>query len=597
MRLRSTSLLPALLLGVLILTVSNCKSDKSQAINWKRTSNEMVIRLASEPAGLNPVLSLTDQYATQIMRHLFLYLMTIDPQTGQLEPSLVKASPQIDPITEGQWTGGLRYSFEIREEAAWDDGSPVTGYDYEFALKAVLNPKVPAQRIRPYLEMIKSVEVDPGNPRKFAVITNETYILALEAVVATVPLFPKSAYDPDGQLADIPLADLLDPARAAAIENDPRLQAFADRFTSEQFSRDPQMVGGCGAYKLESIGEDSRITLSKKQGWWGDKIKDPPSSLQAYPEKLIYWPVRDQAATISLIKSEEMDIAVNIESKDFVDMKTLPEVTANFNFFNPPTYAFYFIYINTKNPKLADKRVRQALAHLLNVNEIIETVFYGLGERINGPVLPMKDYYNKDLPLIPFSIDQAKILLSEAGWTDSNNNGIIDNVINGERIEFKLTYLITNVPAQEKIAAIFKDAVSQAGIDLEIISKEFGAQRADLNQRNYELASGALVASPVLDDFYQLWHTDSDTPDGMNRTSFGNAESDELIEKIRQTIDKKERDQLYKTFQKMVYEEQPMLFLLTPQSRILIHKRFEAFASSLNPGFFPNQYPLIEALR
>ena len=597
MRFRSIPFFPALLLVVLLLSITNCKSDKKSVTNWKRTSNEMVIRLAAEPGGLNPVLALTDQYATQVMRHLFLYLMTIDPQTGQLEPSLLKEAPQIDPITDGPWAGGLRYSFEIRPEATWDNGTPITGNDYVFALKAVLNPKVPAQRIRPYLGMIKDVEVDAANPKKFSVITNETYILALEAVVSTIPLFPAYNYDPEGQMAEIALVDLIDPEKVKSLENDPRLQAFADRFTSERYSRDPASIVGSGAYLLESVGEDQRFTLVKKQNWWGENISDPPSSLQAYPNKLIYWPVRDLAAAVSLVKSEEIDVAIGLDAKDFVDMKTLPGVTDNYQFFTPATYAYYFIYINTKNPKLSDNRVRQALAHLLNVEEIIETVFYGLGERVNGPVLPMKDYYNKDLPLIPYNIERAKILLSEAGWTDSDGNGTIDNMVNGERIEMKLTYLISNVSAQEKIAAIFKDAASQAGIELEVLSKEFQAQRADLNTRNYELASGALIAPPVLDDFYQVWHTDSDTPDGTNRTSFGNAQSDELIEQIRQTIDKKERDQLYKTFQKMVYEEQPMLFLLTPQSRILIHQRFDAFASPLNPGFFPNQYPLVESLR
>ena len=595
MRLRSTTPFLALLLAVLFLSAIHCKSDKTPQPQWKRTSNELIIRLASEPGGLNPVLGVTDQYATQVMRHMFLYLMAIDPQNGQLVPSLAKADPQIDPITEGPGAGGLRYTFEIREEAVWDDGTPVTGHDYVFGLKTVFNPKMPTQRIRPYLGMIRDVEVDAENPRKFSVLTNEKYILALEAVVGMIPLFPTHVYDPEGFMSEVPLTDFIDPERVKVIENDPRMQSFTDLFTSETYSRDSEVIGGCGAYKLESIGEDARITLVKKQDWWGDQLSAPPPSLEAYPEKLIYWPVRDQAAAVSLIKSEEIDVAVGIDSKDFVDLRELPGVTDNYQFFMPSTYSYYFIYVNTKNPKLSDKRVRQALAHLLNVEEIIETVFYGFGERANGPVLPMKDYFNSDLPMIPYSIDQAKILLSEAGWTDSNNDGTVDKVVNGERMELKLTYLISSgVSAQEKIAAIFKDAASQAGVELEIIAKEFKAKRAELNTRNYELASGALVASPVLDDFYQVWHTDSDRPDGTNRTSFGNAESDELIEAIRQTIDKEERDKMYKVFQKMVYDEQPMLFLLTPQSRIMIHKRFDAFAAPMRPGFFPHQYKLLE---
>jgi len=597
MRLRFLNPLSLTVLALILLTLPFCKQDKTPPVNWKRTSNEMLIRLASEPSGLNPILSVTDQYATQVMRHIFLYLMTIDPQTGLLEPSLVKSDPLIEPINEGPWKGGLRYDFEIRKEAKWDNGSPVTGADYVFALKTVFNPKIPAQRIRPYLEMIKDVQVDPANPKKFSVFTDQAYILALEAIVNSVPLIPAYHYDPEGKMTGIPLSDLLDPARAAALENNPDIQAFADRFTSERYARDTASVIGCGPYSLASIGDDQRITLVRKQNWWGDKVSDPPSSLQAFPGKLIYWPIRDQAAAVSLVRSEDIDVTVGLDAKDFLDARNLPGVTDNYAFFTPATYAYYFIYVNTRDPKLSDKLVRQALAHLLNVDEIITTVFYGLGERVNGPVLPMKDYYNKDLPVIPFDVEKAKVLLAEAGWTDSNGNGTVDKVVGGERKELKLTYLITNVPAQEKIASIFKDAASQAGIDLEVISKDFQAQRADLNTRDYELASGALVAPPVLDDFYQVWHTDSDTPDGTNRTGFGNAQSDELIETIRRTIDKKERDRLYQIFQKMVYDEQPMLFLLTPQSRIMIHKRFSAFASPLNPGFFPNQYQLVESLR
>jgi peptide/nickel transport system substrate-binding protein len=582
-----------MLLLILVLLLAQCKSEPKIEQTWNRTGNELVMRLSAEPSGLNPILNITDPSATQVMRHIFMYLMVINPQSGQLEPSLLAGEPTVEPADGG----GLRYQFEIRDEASWDDGSPVTANDFAFSLKSVFNPRLPTQRIRPYLELIREVAVDPANPKKFSVVTKETYILALEAIVSAIPVLPAYLYDPEGLMRDIPLASLLDPAEAKKLEGDARLQSFADRFTSERTARDPGSVLGCGAYSLESIAEDQRITLVKKKDWWGDKLKSPPSSLLAYPDKLVYWPVRDNAAAISLVKSEELDVAVGIDAKDFLDLKADQNAAGAYHFFTPPMLTYYFIYVNTKNPKLSDKRVRQALAHLLNVEEIIQTVFFGMGERLNGPVLPIKDFHNKDLSPIPYNIERAKILLSEAGWTDSNNNGTVDKVVNGVRTEMKLAYLISNVPAQEKIALIFKDAASQAGIDLEVISKEFQAQRADLNARNYELASGALTAQPSLEDFYQVWHTDSDTPDGTNRTSFGNAQSDDLIETIRKTLDKTERDRLYRLFQAMVYEEQPMLFLLTPQSRILVHKRFDAFAASVPPGFFPNQYRLADTKR
>lgn len=582
MSLRLTYLLFALAI------LAGCQSDGA---NWNRTSNEVIVRLPSEPGGLNPVMSIADTYARIVFRLMMPPLMDMDPVTKVYSPYLVKTRPQLEPITEGPYAGGVRYTFEMREEAKWDNGQPVLASDYIFTLKTVFNPKVPAQRIRPYLELVADVETYPDNPRKFSVVAKEPYILAEEAISASLPVLPEYLYDPDGLLKDYSLKDMLDPSKVEAMMQDSNLQAFSDQFTSEKYNRQKEYLLGCGPYAFEEWESGQRITLVKKAGWWGDALTAESPLFRAYPERIVFKPVREPAAALAQVQAEEVDITYYLEAKDFVALQQNPTVAATYNFYSPMSQSLFFVYINCRNEKLNDPRVRRALAHLYDVDAVIKTVFSGMGERLAGPFIPSKDYYRSDLPLIPLDIEKAKILLSEAGWTDTNGNGTVDKTIGGVKVEMKLSFLISN-EIQEQMALIFQQSAAQAGVEIEIVLKEFQAQRADLNSRNFELSSGALVSQPLLDDPYQIWHTSSDTPDGTNRMGFGNANSDEVIEAIRRTLDKDTRDALYRTFQQMVYDDQPVIFLFVPKGRIMIHKRFDSYASEALPGFFPEQYPL-----
>jgi peptide/nickel transport system substrate-binding protein len=584
-----------LFLSLPLLWNTGCKNEPAaqEEVPWTRTSNEVVVRLPAEPRGLNPVVTGTDQYSTQVYRgNIMLYLLGLDPKTQKFAPMLAKSQPEIKEISEGPLAGGASYTFEILEEATWDNGTPVTAEDYVFSIKAVLNPKVPAQRLRPYLEQIKDIQLYPDNPKKLTVLTDEPYILALEAMVGVVPVMPVYHYDPDGIMANFTVAQLAQADKLEVVKEDPRLQTFADQFAQEQYSRDPGQVVGCGPYRLEEWESGQRLVLAKKENWWGNELAEQYPLLQAEVDKITFRPIRDQASAAALLRSEEVDVAITLDAKDFTDLRDQPEVAAKYNFFTPANMAFYFLYLNTKDPMLEDPKVRRAIAHLVDVPEIIETVFYGLGERIIGPVHPSKDYYADALPPIDFDVEKAKLLLAEAGWTDSNNNGTIDKVVNGERTEMELTFLTTNNTANESISLYLKEAAQKAGINLEIVAKEAKAQIADLRAREYQIASGALGAQPVLDDFYQIWHTSSDRPDGYNRTGFGNATSDQLIEDIRRTLDKQQRDEMYLALQKMIYEDQPMVFLMAPQNRIVIHKRFETEASVVSPGYFPGMFRL-----
>ncbi len=566
-----------ILLTGLFSVIFSCKREPE--VDFKRTDNTVIIRLEADPDRLNPLLS-TSAYGRVVYEQIFSYLVVQDQATMEFIPQLAESLPRREERSDSL----IEFTYEIRQEAKWDDGTPITANDFVFSLKAALNPKVPAQRLRPYLAFIKDLSIDANNPRKFTVVS-EKYILAEEAIGAAVPVMQESHYDKAGLLKDIPFQQFLNAEGIAALaESDPRLAQFAESFSAELFSRESTGVTGSGPYKLNAWETGQRITLEKKTDWWGNALEEKAPALAAYPDQITFKIIPDAVAALSALKAEEIDAVSSIDPKDFKELANTPLVSERYNLFSPPALANFFIYTNTTNPKLSDKRVRQALAYAMNPAEIIENIFYGYGQPVNGPVHPSTSYYHKDLKPIAQDIAKAKTLLEEAGWSDSDNNGFLDKEINGKREELSLSYLMTaNREISKNVGILVQDNAKKAGIRIDLVAKEPTIILDDIKKRNYELAAGGRSLSNTFWDPKQNWHTLGD-----NRTGFGNAETDALIDEIRITLEPAARTRKYKRLQEIIYDEQPEIYLFAPQDRVAIHKRFEAVPSSIYPGYAAN---------
>jgi peptide/nickel transport system substrate-binding protein len=578
------------LLLLLLATVAfSCRSDSdnrsayAEKIDFKRSGNEVVVRLPAEPDGLNPILT-TLSYARYVNEQIFQPLLDFDPETYELIPILAAARPTVEPITTGPAAGGLAYTFTIRDEATWPNGDPVTAADVIFSYKVLLNPKVNAAPYRPYLESLAEVTVDPEDFRRFTVLTDEEYILG-EASVGNIAVYPRYFYDPEGLLDDIALADLADPDKSAQLaEDNANLAAFAETFNSAPYQRDPDKLIGSGPYRLVEWQSGERIVLERREDYWGQDLDGP--RLAAGPERIVFEVIPDQTTAANAVRDEIVDAAIELDNQDFVRLRDNAAVQAKFRFETEPAYKYYYILLNTKDPRLSDRRVRRALAHLIDVDGVIDNIYSGLATRTVGPVHPTKSYYDDSLAPIAYDPDRARALLADAGWTDSDGDGVLDKEIDGETVPLRLNYLtIASSTFGNNLAQIYQENARQAGVEINIQPKEVQPAIGDLRTRDYQLYGGAFGNLPVPDDFKQLWHTESDTPTGYNRSGFGNAETDALIDEIRTTLDEDKRDELYKRFQRILYEEQPMIFLFAPDERIVVSKRFDATTTSLAPGF------------
>lgn len=572
-----------LLLLTSLLLLSACKRDAEP----RQTFVELRARLAADPDRIHPMLS-TSGYASEVIKLIHFPLLEYHPITLELEPLIAESLPVETPIDTGTLAGGTAYSYTIRPEAVWDDGTPITGADYIFTLKAALNPLVKANAWRGYLSFIHDVVLDPTDPRRFTVLTAERYFLAMPAT-GNLNLYPSHIYDPQGLLADIPLTDLTNPETAERLaETEPRLAEFAAQFAQDRYSRDTSFVQGAGPYRLARWDTGQEIVLERKSPWWGDDLEGQGDQFTAKPDRIRYKIIADEQAALTLLQDGGLDVVGELTPAAFTAMQADSVDQTVFDTWLPVFMQYYFLALNNHHPKFQDVRVRRALAHCLDLDLGIQSILSGLGERIIGPFHPNKPYYNRTIRPVAYDPAKARALLAEAGWTDTNGNGTVDKELNGKRVELQLTLLLAaGSEVGRDIGLLLQQGARQAGIEVILESREFKLILGDMASGNYEVTALKARQSPADDDPYQSWHSDSDTPGGTNRVGYRSQVADSLIMAIRSTTDLARRYDLYRAFQVQLAQDQPVIFLYAPKEPVIVRKAIMGMqASPMRPGYY-----------
>ena len=575
-----------------MLVITSCGGGKkSSTVKCTRAGlSEVIIRESADCDKINPYTS-TSANSRYVESNIFMALLDVDPNTLELVGSLAVGRPTITELTEGEYKGGMSIVYEIRPEAKWDNGTPITANDVAFTLKALKNPKTDCENLRPYLEFINDIVIDPSNNRKFTFYCKEKYFTAEEN--SGITIIPEYAYDPQGLMKKFTVKDLNDPSKLNMLRTNSDIIKFAELFNSEATGREPKNVVGSGPFVMTEFVTGQRIVLKRKEGWWGEVLKGKVYGFEANASKIVYEIITDEASAKSSLLGEKIDVHQNIPAKDYLDLVKTASVTDKYNAHTPDQFAYSYFGLNMRNEKLSDVKVRQALAHLVDVDKIIKVVSYGMARRVTGPVSFMKAYYNKDLSPIPFDVAKATALLDEAGWKDSDGDGLRDKMLNGKKVDLTidLKYPSGN-PSADKIASMLKEWCKSAGIGITTTTKEWTVFIDDLKRHNIEMYFGSWIAGHGLDDMKQIWHTQSYNGGG-NYVGFGTVESDQLIEKIRFELNENTRNEYYKQMQKIIYDQQPYIFVSSPKNRLFIHKRFDnAKTYVLRPGFFEKEFRL-----
>ena len=311
-----------------------------------------------------------------------------------------------------------------------------------------------------------------------------------------------------------------------------------------------------GAYFVDTWDKESAIVLRKNV----NSFLVTKSSI----EKIIFKIIPDYQNRISQLLSEEIDLMQDIKTDD------IQNIRANSNLIVKPVAGRDFDYIGwnnispsdfengkiVPNKYFGDSAVRNALTIALNRAVVVDEYLNGFGSVAQSPVSSIfKTIYNNQLSEIKFNLDVAKIKLEENGWVDSNGDGTIDK--NGNEFEFTL-HIPSGNPRREFAASLFQNNLKSIGIDMNIESNELGVFIDNLFEKKYDAWMAAWVV-PIPINLKVSWYSDLDsTP--LNFASFRNKKLDLLFDKLDYATEN-DKIEIYKSIQKVLYQNQPYSFL------------------------------------
>jgi len=419
---------------------------------------------------------------------------------------------------------------------------------------------------------------DSSNIRRFTIVMKKPYIQNV-AFTIDYPIICQKFFDPASVMAQYRIEQFNDSSFHSE-DHDP-LKTFITDFNDGKYGNDPALFYGSGPYKVEVWDRRISIILKRKPGNWMSRIPNPTAFETAYPEKIILKIIPDENAYMLEAKSQGIDYSNFLSTKVLLELKSDATFNRNYHSAFTDNYNMNYVGMNTRPDGVehkkffTDVRVRHAMALLTPVDQIIEVLAKGKASRWPCMVSPLKREYNNDLRLVPFDIEAAKKLLDEAGWVDSNQDGIRDKEVDGERIsfEFEITYA-ASLSQLKDVATMISEAMYQAGIKMNQRPVDPSLTSTLAYSHDFDMIFLAWANPTFMEDYTQLWHTGSWASGGGNFTGFGNAKSDALIDSIKYTLDDSLRIQMSKRLQKMVYDEQPYIFMYSPYRKVFLHKRF-----------------------
>ncbi len=472
--------------------------------------------IAGSPRAINPLQSDFNDADQDLVALLFNGL-TSNSASGESRPALAQSWE----ISED----GLIYTFALRHDVKWHDGTPFTSRDISATLALLQSPDF------------------SGSPaladfwRKVAVQVSGDYTVTF---LLSEPFAPFLSYTSLGILP------------AHIVEQIPPNQ-WPDR----DFNVHPI---GTGPFRLTKIDAGRAIvTLEPFADYFGAKAKLGRIELHFYPTAL--------AAVAAYQRGEVLGVA-HVPAEKLSSVRRMESTSM----YAAPISGFNVLYMNLKNPLFQQKEVRQALLLALDRQQLIDRALDGQGIVAHSPLLPENWAYNRFVKKYMPDASAARSLLEQAGWRDGNGDGIVEK--NGVKLEFAI--MSTDEPAQIRMIENITMQWEAIGVKAHTQAVGFsGLARDFLRPRRFDTVY-VEWRDPTSDpDLYPLWHSTRVNDEGQNYASWINRDADEILEEARRTSDPTRRLELYTRFQELFADQVPALLISYPVYVYAVDRRVQ----------------------
>jgi len=492
----------AFLAGSTALAAVAVWPQRSNAAGEAQKGGRLVVAADSEPRNLNPAIVASNGV-------FFVASKVVEPLAEASFEGENGLAPRLATSWEGS-TDGLTATFHLREGVKWHDGTPFTSADVAFSAMEVWKPLQNLGRV--VFKALEKVETPDDLTAVFHFSEPTPFQLIRNALPALTAVLPKHVFAGSDIMAN--------PANEKLV--------------------------GTGPFKYAEHKTGEYYRLTRNDDYWGQG--------EPYLDEIVYRVLPDRAAAAGALEAEEVDLAA-FSAVPLADLGRISKVlglTVISKGYEALTYQLV-VEINHRRKELANLKVRQAIAHAIDRDFVVKTIFLGYAKTSTGPV-PRYDsqFYTDDVPSYPFDVAKANALLDEAGYERGKD---------GTRFTLKL------LPAPyfnetKQFGDYLRQALAAVGIDARIVNNDSAAhQKAVYTDHDFDLAIAPTVyrGDPAISTTILV---EGGIPAGVpfsNQGGYANAELDALIAKAAREIDEKKRTALYHQFQQMVDADLPLI--------------------------------------
>jgi len=522
--------------------------EPPEDISQIATDETLILVLEGSPNTLHPFF-VSSGYEFKAIGPLYTGLFTFDKNfIWRPNEEVVESFTESEDHTE--------FIVKMKPGFTWHDGKPFTAHDVVYSWKEVLDPQVPCQTGKATAKLItECVALDDYTIKYVQPQPTATRHWNLK-----VDIIPKHIFEKDK-------------------ENHPDLK------TGDYYNKQARHPIGNGPYRIVEWKDNDKIVVER---WEDYKGKKP------YFKRIIFRIVPDTNMALLSFEKENIDVIERLSSQQFAfETNTESFTKVGYKVWGSRwQYSYIGWNMDGSNPFFADKKVRYAMTHALNIPLILDKISYNLSPRCRGIYHPDSWMYNPDIKMLDYDLEKSKVLLDEAGWKVNPEDGWRYKEIDGKKVKFEFEMSFSQgSPIAPKIAAIFQQDLKKIGVKMNTRVMEWATYMEKTLKHEFQagMASWGTGVDPDLG--WNLWRTE-EYETGRNYGGYSNPRVDELFELGRKEFDFEARRKIYQEIHKLIYEDQPYIWINNIPLRSAINKRIRGV--QLSPrgifGFDPSFY-------
>ena len=480
-----------------LLVLASCNQLPGQG----KKGGTFVLGLVAEPTSLDPA-QLTDINSMRILSSVYDTLVRFDEGGFELKPALAT-----------KWTvssDGLTYTFELRKNVKFHDGTPFNAAAVKFNFDRMLDPKHEFASTGPfpfagfYYGSVKETKVTDDS---------------------TVQIILKTPYSP--------LLNSLTLNQGRIVSPD----------AVKKYGKDyGQHAVGTGPFMLVEWQHGVRVVVERNNDYWdGAPLLD----------KIVFRPIPDEQTRFTELKSGNADAIVDVPPDNVAQVKS----DNRYQYIEQPGPHIWWATFNLDKKPFSDLKVRQAVMYATNRDAISRDILKGTGTTANGPIPPsIKWAYTDDVTKYPYDQNKAKQLLADAGYP------------NGFSAVFWVPESGSGMQSPKSMATAIQGDLAKVGIKLDIKTFEWGAYLTKYNAgfgTEADMGAMSFMLDPGDPAPYLGLVADSAAaaPNGFNAGGYKSAKVDQLLRQAVATTDQSQRGKIYQQVEQEMAKDLPWLFV------------------------------------